>query len=71
MKNDSKNTFIKLLDQVIRSKKSNLSKSDLEKLIIIREGLKHSKTKLSFKNILSIGNILGLKEIIDAFRDSS
>lgn len=71
MNNDLKNTLIKLIDQVIRSKKSTLSNDDLERLIVIRESLKHSKRKISFKNIIRVGNILGLKELIDAFRDSS
>jgi len=72
MKSYLKEKLIKLLDQVIRSKKSRLSKDDLEKLIIVREAIKNSKRKFTLlRNLITLGNILDLKEIIDEYRNSS
>lgn len=72
MENPIKEKLIELLDQVIRSKKSKLSKDDLEALIIVREAIKHSKRKFTLlRNIITLGNILGLIEIINEYRNSS
>jgi hypothetical protein len=48
----TKEDLLKAINQVINSKSSKISKRDLEKLIVIRERIKVSKSKLSLTKLL-------------------
>jgi hypothetical protein len=50
MKKQEKELLIKVINQVLKSKKSSIHSSDKEKLIVVREGIKHSKTKMELLN---------------------
>jgi hypothetical protein len=60
MINDDKKLFIHILDEVINSKRNKLTKKELQNLVVVREGIKMSKSKSKILKLLSF-----LKDIFD------